>query len=65
MVRHMPTASMPGNCQRWGPGAVQYLTEAFFAFAAEQLRENLVLFSAHRGDPLRSGGELSALRVQP
>jgi len=50
MVRHMHSF-YARHCQRWGAWGSQYLTEAFFAFAAEELRENLVLFSAHRGDP--------------
>lgn len=41
------------HCQRWGAWGSQYLTEAFFQFAAAELRPNLVLFSAHRGDPLQ------------
>ncbi|CAK6689863.1 GNAT family N-acetyltransferase [Synechococcus sp. CBW1107] len=39
------------HCSRWGPWGSKYLTEAFFTAAAEQLRQHLVLFSAHRGDP--------------
>jgi predicted N-acyltransferase len=39
------------HCARWGPWGSKYLTEAFFAAAADELREALVLFSAHRGDP--------------
>ncbi len=40
------------HCARWGPWGSKYLTEAFFAQAAAELRPDLVLFSAHRGDPL-------------
>ena len=39
------------HCARWGAWGSKYLTEAFFAAAAEELRDALVLFSAHRGDP--------------
>ena len=39
------------HCARWGPWGSKYLTEAFFDEAAAELREHLVLFSAHRGDP--------------
>jgi predicted N-acyltransferase len=39
------------HCARWGPWGSKYLSEAFFQ-AAEQLRADLVLFSAHAGDPL-------------
>ena len=40
------------HCSRWGAWGSKYLTEAFFAAAALELRQHLVLFSAHRGDPL-------------
>ena len=40
------------HCSRWGIWGSKYLSAAFFATAAERLRSNLVLFSAHRGDPL-------------
>ena len=40
------------HCARWGPWGSKYLTEAFFDEAAADLRDQLVLFSAHRGDPL-------------
>lgn len=40
------------HCARWGPWGSKYLTEDFFAQAASELRSHLVLFSAHRGDPL-------------
>ena len=39
------------HCARWGPWGSKYLTEAFFGHAAAELRQHLVLFSAHRGDP--------------
>ncbi|MFM7652747.1 MAG: GNAT family N-acetyltransferase [Vulcanococcus sp.] len=39
------------HCARWGPWGSKYLTEAFFAEAADSLADHLVLFSAHRGDP--------------
>ena len=39
------------HCARWGPWGSKYLTEAFFDHAAAELRQHLVLFSAHRGDP--------------
>jgi predicted N-acyltransferase len=39
------------HCARWGPWGSKYLTEDFFAAAAEELRDSLVLFSAHHGDP--------------
>ena len=39
------------HCARWGPWGSKYLSEAFFDAAAKQLRQHLVLFSAHRGDP--------------
>ena len=39
------------HCARWGPWGSKYLTAEFFQLAAEQLRQQLVLFSAHRGDP--------------
>jgi len=38
------------HCARWGPWGSKYLTEAFFQTAGE-LRPDLVLFSAHAGDP--------------
>ena len=42
------------HCSRWGPWGSKYLSEAFFDQLAEdpELRRHLVLFSAHRGDPL-------------
>ena len=39
------------HCARWGPWGSKYLTEAFFDHAVAELRQHLVLFSAHRGDP--------------
>ena len=39
------------HCDRWGAWGSKYLTEEFFRFAAAELRPNIVLFSAHRGDP--------------
>jgi predicted N-acyltransferase len=39
------------HCSRWGAWGSKYLTEAFFAAAAGDLRRHLVLFSAHQGDP--------------
>ncbi|WP_461556296.1 GNAT family N-acetyltransferase [Synechococcus sp.] len=35
------------HCRRWGMWGSKYLTEDFFILAAQQLVENLVLFSAH------------------
>jgi predicted N-acyltransferase len=40
------------HCGRWGIWGSKYLHADFFSTAAEQLCDNLVLFSAHRGDPL-------------
>jgi len=42
------------HCARWGPWGSKYLSEAFFEQlgADPDLRRHLVLFSAHRGDPL-------------
>ena len=39
------------HCDRWGAWGSKYLTEAFFRYAAAELRQSIVLFSAHRGDP--------------
>ncbi|MFM9104387.1 MAG: GNAT family N-acetyltransferase, partial [Cyanobium sp.] len=39
------------HCARWGPWGSKYLTEAFFE-QVEPIRADLVLFSAHRGNPL-------------
>jgi predicted N-acyltransferase len=43
------------HCSRWGAWGSKYLTETFFAQLADdpELRRHLVLFSAHRGDPLQ------------
>ena len=41
------------HCSRWGPWGSKYLSESFFEAAAAELRHHLVLFSAHRGDPLQ------------
>jgi predicted N-acyltransferase len=43
------------HCSRWGAWGSKYLSEAFFAALAQDpaLRRSLVLFSAHRGDPLQ------------
>jgi predicted N-acyltransferase len=39
------------HCSRWGPWGSKYLRASFFAAAAEHSPNNLVLFSAHTGDP--------------
>ena len=39
------------HCSQWGPWGSKYLEQGFFASLADQYRENVVLFSAHRGDP--------------
>ncbi|MEN9766145.1 GNAT family N-acetyltransferase [Vulcanococcus sp.] len=39
------------HCSRWGAWGSKYLTEAFFTEEASALRDHLVLFSAHRGEP--------------
>lgn len=36
------------HCRRWGQWGSKYLTEQFFVLAAQQLRQDLVLFSAHQ-----------------
>ena len=36
------------HCRRWGQWGSKYLTEEFFILAAQQLRQDLVLFSAHQ-----------------
>jgi predicted N-acyltransferase len=36
------------HCRRWGQWGSKYLTEEFFGLAAQQLRQDLVLFSAHQ-----------------
>jgi predicted N-acyltransferase len=39
------------HCSRWGAWGSKYLSEEFFRHDAVDLREHLVLFSAHHGDP--------------
>ena len=39
------------HCARWGPWGSKYLEEGFFEALAELHRDQVVLFSAHRGDP--------------
>ena len=39
------------HCARWGPWGSKYLEEGFFEALAQRHRDQLVLFSAHRGDP--------------
>jgi predicted N-acyltransferase len=53
LVRRMH-AFYAEHCSRWGPWGSKYLSEAFFDQLADDpgLRRHLVLFSAHRGDPL-------------
>jgi predicted N-acyltransferase len=41
------------HCRRWGPWGSKYLTGDFFTALASDLREHVVLFSAHTGDPHR------------
>ncbi len=38
------------HCARWGPWGSKYLEESFFEALARLHRDQLVLFSAHRGD---------------
>ena len=38
------------HCARWGPWGSKYLEEGFFEALARLHRDQLVLFSAHRGD---------------
>jgi predicted N-acyltransferase len=38
------------HCSRWGAWGSKYLTREFFTAAAVDLRQHLVLFSAHRSD---------------
>lgn len=40
------------HCSRWGTWGSKYLSKDFFAFAADHLCSNVVLFSAHTGDAL-------------
>ena len=39
------------HCARWGPWGSKYLEEGFFEALARLHSDQLVLFSAHRGDP--------------
>ena len=39
------------HCAQWGPWGSKYLEPEFFASLSDQYRDNIVLFSAHRGDP--------------
>ena len=39
------------HCARWGPWGSKYLEKSFFELLAEGQRDQVVLFSAHRGDP--------------
>ena len=39
------------HCARWGPWGSKYLEEGFFEALAAVHRDQVVLFSAHRGDP--------------
>ena len=39
------------HCARWGPWGSKYLEEGFFEALARLYSDQLVLFSAHRGDP--------------
>ena len=39
------------HCARWGPWGSKYLEEGFFEALAELHRDQVVLFSAHCGDP--------------
>ncbi|RPF82808.1 MAG: GNAT family N-acetyltransferase, partial [Synechococcus sp. TMED20] len=39
------------HCARWGPWGSKYLEKAFFELLADAQRDQVVLFSAHRGDP--------------
>ena len=39
------------HCSRWGPWGSKYLEEGFFEALAAVHRDQVVLFSAHRGDP--------------
>ena len=43
------------HCSRWGPWGSKYLTESFFTQAPDEVRRQLVVFSAHQqgGDPLQ------------
>ena len=39
------------HCAQWGPWGSKYLEQGFFFSLADQYQKNVVLFSAHRGDP--------------
>ncbi|WP_051847562.1 GNAT family N-acetyltransferase [Synechococcus sp. KORDI-100] len=39
------------HCARWGPWGSKYLEKSFFELLAEGQSDQVVLFSAHRGDP--------------
>jgi len=39
------------HCSRWGAWGSKYLSPTFFSDAPAELRRDLVLFSAHQGDP--------------
>ena len=39
------------HCSRWGPWGSKYLEKGFFEALAENYCDQVVLFSAHRGDP--------------
>ena len=39
------------HCARWGPWGSKYLEREFFAALADLHRDQVVLFSAHHGDP--------------
>ena len=41
------------HCSRWGAWGSKYLSDTFFSNAPAELRRDLVLFSAHQGDPNR------------
>ena len=39
------------HCAQWGAWGSKYLEQGFFSSLADQYQKNVVLFSAHRGDP--------------
>jgi predicted N-acyltransferase len=41
------------HCRRWGAWGSKYLSPTFFSNAPAELRRDLVMFSAHQGDPNR------------
>jgi predicted N-acyltransferase len=41
------------HCSRWGAWGSKYLSPTFFSNAPAELRRDLVMFSAHQGDPNR------------